>query len=136
MPVKSTDLVTYGKNISCTCELEIRNAVGRMYYGVLHSVKDVLGPVPSYRKTGTHEAVTLYLVESAPDTLKIDKNKAKKLAYLLNEIKAKRVLADYHLDVDFEIDEANVVKGLVDKCLVSLGELNPVQPTVTLKVQR
>lgn len=135
MPVKSMDLITYGKDISCTCELEVRNAVGRMYYGVLHSLKDVLGPIPSYKNTGTHEAVTLYLTESAPETLKIDKNKAKKLAYMLNEIKAKRVRADYHLNEEFDVDEANVVKGRVDQFLVNLGELKPVSPPATMTIQ-
>lgn len=118
MPVNSIDFLTFAKSsMQRKDEIGFRNAVARAYYCAYHHVLPCmqLGPKDS------HQGLIDYLKN---DSWKGNENFAKAdlvgLGYILDTMKAKRVISDYRLDANVTETEAKVAilsaENLISKC--------------------
>lgn len=89
--IKSAALLFQGGS-----EIDWRNSISRAFYGVLHQTVDFAAdkgiPDPNaHLKMGTHERLIEQLSAAPAQPI------GKQLAYVLEDMKRKRVIADYRL---------------------------------------
>ncbi len=80
-------------------EIGYRNCISRSYYGMYHTVLNVLCYMPNPENFSVHQALFRYLASPAPEE-KHDKIVLRKISYILKQAKESRCLADYELTID------------------------------------
>lgn len=93
MPISIEDLVSFSEELAGSdAEVKLRSAVSRFYYAAFHAAikaADSAGVQQLNLKAGTHEEVSLRYANHVKN--------GKSFEYILLDMKAKRVQADYFL---------------------------------------
>lgn len=122
MPVNPSDFLSLIHNAECESEIDYRNIISRGYYGMYHSVLDMLTQRPiMLADGGVHESLKEYLGSHHAKTHEpYDRREMLRLKTFLEIYKVKRQNADYQLSVDISKKEAesaiHATKNLLAKC--------------------
>ena len=112
------EFVEYAESVvardkSAVSSVEIRSAVSRAYYGAYHACLQFEASLAivgreSNRRGGIHEKLLQRL--GNPDSSLSDAIKliSRKLSALLRQSREEREHADYHLDIEYSIEQAKV----------------------------
>ncbi|MCG9721756.1 hypothetical protein [Shewanella sp. Isolate7] len=92
------EVALYNKDLGK--EIGWRMCSGRAYYSMYHKTVKALSHY-TYAGTGTHQDLIEYLKNDASRLEKKDAFGCKRVAYMLNQAKSERKLADYDIDKDF-----------------------------------
>lgn len=110
MAVKAEDFLIIA-DLICKAnddEIHIRTAISRCYYSMYHKALSLLQSTPfKYPNMGCHASLVRYLLEDAARNERHSPLKLKRLSYMLQQEKDKRVHADYELDHPLTIGHAN-----------------------------
>lgn len=112
MTVSTKDFLTHAKNLlqHQTGEIELRNSIRNAYYGAYHEAHTILtSPIIHYANMGIHKAFITYIQEDAYRfESSINKQVFNRLAIILAQLKLQRQNADYRLDKNILLEDANV----------------------------
>jgi uncharacterized protein (UPF0332 family) len=122
MSVSGKDFLNIAENCQEQhTEIGYRMAVGRSYYSMYHSVKDILqSQIPNYKDGGVHFKLTEHLLD-ANNNEPHDRTKLKSLCYKLRQGKEFRCEADYNLNstqMNLELSEQQLAqaKRVINTC--------------------
>lgn len=123
MPVKSADFLNVAEVIceNNPQEIQVRCAISRSYYSMYHRVLEVLDNEPlQYVGKGSHSSLIHYLQTDAEHDESIDHSQLRRLSYMLNAEREKRVVADYRLEHQLDMAHAqasiSAAKKLSELC--------------------
>lgn len=90
--------------VDADCETKFRNFIGRAYYASYHRAKEFHENLPDQglhhtEQVGAHRRLSFALENPTVSDRDLHK-KSKQLGYICRDLHAKRVDADYHIDID------------------------------------
>ena len=97
-------------------EVERRSASSRAYYAAFHRCQPIARAHPVFVDTGSHKRVIEAMTKSA-------NRQIQSIGWRLEQCRAKRVKADYHLADDFTLAETELVSAQCDKIWASANSL-------------
>lgn len=105
------ELAEYDLN-SAKCEARYRNIVGRAYYACFHRAKEFHLALPDQgllpaERVGVHRELT-YSLENPTVTDDSLKKKSKRIGYICRDLHAKRVDADYKVEMEIGRNTAEI----------------------------
>lgn len=108
MPVSAEDFIHSATLLHSkgSQEMDWRNAASRAFYGTLHCAEvflktQGLKDLSSHLRMGTHERIIEQLSAS-------ELTSGKALAYILQDMKRRRVIADYRIEEPFQEADASL----------------------------
>lgn len=128
MSVKPEDFLTMAEQLSENgpSAMEIRCAISRSYYSMYHKALSTIDSEPiRYTSKGCHAGLIEYLQTDAKNRETIEFLQLKRLSFMLNDQKKKRITADYFLEDELterhaseSVISARKFKELCDKLKV------------------
>lgn len=117
-----SEFLDFSKGLDTTIESGARSCVSRSYYCAYHETKqyieEILNVDTNRLEGGSHERISKILIQ--------EKNqKLKGVGYKMITFHARRVMADYHLNIECTQEAANEAIGECEKILKILKDLNP-----------
>ncbi|POU76103.1 hypothetical protein C3370_03880 [Leclercia sp. LSNIH7] len=118
MSVNSHDILGFAKDChDRNDEIGYRNAIGRAYYSSYHHVLPTMNNGPK----DSHQGLIDYLHGDACRGYETyDTKYMKGIGFILSQLKAQRIIADYRLDQNVSSRQSSVAIGmaerLIDKC--------------------
>lgn len=121
MPVNSHDFLTFAKDChKRKDEIGYRNAIARSYYSAYHHVLPCMvnGPKDS------HQGLIDYLQGDASRGSETYEAKyLKGISYILGQLKAQRIIADYRLDQSISPQQSEVAILTTEKLFAKCAEM-------------
>ncbi|MBL5932263.1 hypothetical protein [Lelliottia amnigena] len=118
MPVNSHDFLGFAKDCHARAdEIGYRNAIGRAYYSSYHHVLPTMANGPK----DSHQGLIDYLHgDACRGHETYDPKYMKGIGFILTQLKAQRIIADYRLDQQVSAKQSGLAIGmaerLIDKC--------------------
>lgn len=131
MPIDKTDFFDSADIKDCgdsTPEIAIRNAISRSYYAAYHAALDISDrleePFYESKTQGVHDR----LIKQFADYKKRDANdpeefKVRSISYVLKQLKALRVRADYYLDDTLLNTDYNTCRSQTENAINKLADI-------------
>lgn len=122
MSVSSRDFLQFASEcLSGEDEIWFRNAVARSYYAAYHHTRKHFPQAPQE----SHARLICYLAgEEAARKEPATENQLKSLAYILREMKKKRIIADYKLEKTVSRREAENCIQQCNKLIKKISDIN------------
>ncbi|MGR5294783.1 hypothetical protein ACPV5U_08755 [Vibrio mediterranei] len=121
MPVKPEEFLSVAENFhkNNPTEIEVRCIVSRSYYAMYHKALSVLDKEPrTYHSKGCHGSLVEYLKQDVgTDEPDKDAMKLRQVSYILEQERANRVRADYHLDDVVTVEQAGDSIQAANRCI-------------------
>jgi uncharacterized protein (UPF0332 family) len=120
--LKSAEVLLEKESVA---EVECRNAASRAYYSAYHSCLDLSKRYPTTndhrgkKDVGMHEKLIQTLCEHQDEQMRT-------VGHSLNQVKIRRVKADYKLVQNFTLQDAKFTVNSVQKLLQEIGKIQPV----------
>lgn len=121
MSMLAADFLLLAKGISSQPgEAHQRTSISRAYYAAYHWCKDWHAALPApgsagSQQGGAHQVLISQLLNPAPELTAELKRKSKMIGYALQDLRAKRTLADYYLAETIDATLPAMVCGQVEK---------------------
>lgn len=127
MAVQAEEFLSVAKTFHANnpSEIEVRCVISRSYYAMYHKALSVLDKTPrEYNSKGCHASLIKYLKDDVvfdePDK---DARTLRRISYILEQERANRVRADYHLGETLTIENAGDSISAADRCIALCAQV-------------
>lgn len=121
MPVNSEDFLGFAKDChKRNDEIGFRNAIARSYYGAYHHVL----PCMAHGPKDSHQGLIDYLQgDASRGSEAFDAKYLKGISFILSQLKAQRIVADYRLDQPVTFKQSEVAIGMTERLFDKCAEM-------------
>lgn len=118
--LKSAEVLLEKESVA---EVECRNAASRAYYSAYHSCVDLSKRYPSTNNVKSEGGVHKQFIDKLCN---YQDEQMRTVGHSLNQVKIRRVKADYKLVQNFTLQDAKFTVNSVQKLLQEIGKIQPV----------